>query len=436
MNMANEWETWRNQVAAWFGPDAHLIHVSAYSSDVRVYQSGERVLKARRLTPSSISGRLLTLEEEFHLLRQLNLNGRPLPRLPRAVRYLSEPGWEAFEMNAVDRPLVSDPVISPVRETVAGLGALVRATWRLNRAGVSHGDLTRANAGRNERGEMTMLDFDQAIHSHPVRCLARDFLGIPCQGRGAQFTVWDRFCQLRLLHPLFGLIQRLRDRLGRTRLRDRRGTDNPTAWAQARGDAQLLQLAECWQEAATSGANSPGSRVAYYSLDVAGLHLPGERPWVLRWEIISGAVSFRGKRVVELGCNLGLLAIHASLAGARDVIGVDNNPRVLDAARKAAAAFGAKVAFRLVDFDRDQAWEPSLGPGDLVTALSVTYWLHDKQRLWTYLAQFPEVVFEGHEPPEEIEGELKSRGFAMISRLGVSERNRVIFHATRPAPSL
>ncbi len=435
MNMANEGETWRNKIAAWFGPGARLTHVSSYSSDVRVYRSGERVFKARRLTPASISGRLLTLEDEFHLLRQLNLSDRPLPRLPMAVRFLSEPGWEAFEMSAVDRPVVSDPVVSPVRETVAGLWALVRATWRLNRAGVSHGDLTLANAAKNEHGEMTMLDFDQAVPSHPVRCLGRDFLGFPCQGRGAQFTVWDRFCQLRLLQPLFGLVQRRRDRLGRRRLRDRRETDNPSARARARDDAQLLQLAECWQEAATSGANSPGSQVAYYSVDVAGLHLPGERPWVLRWEIISRAVSFRQKRVVELGCNLGLLAIHASLAGARDVVGADNNPRVLDAARKAAAVFGAKVTFRLIDFDRDQAWECGLGPGDLVTALSVTYWLQDKRRLWAYLAQFPEVIFEGHEPPEEIEGEFKARGFTAIGRLGVSERNRVIFHATRPALS-
>jgi predicted methyltransferase len=165
------------------------------------------------------------------------------------------------------------------------------------------------------------------------------------------------------------------------------------------------------------------------------MHFPGERPWALRWETISRAVSFEGKRVIELGCNLGLLSIHARLAGAASVVAVDHNQRVLDAASKAAAVFGAEVIFHRIDFDQDADWEVRLGTGDLVTALSLTYWLRDKDRIWSYLAQFSEVLFEGHEPAEEIKSRLKAHGFAVVEELGVSERNRIIFHATRRIPS-
>ena len=436
MNYMTESELWRTKITGWLGVDARLIHVSSFSSDARIYRSGTRILKVRRLTPASISNRPSTLEDEFHLLRRLNLRGEMFCGIPMAKRYFFEPEWEALEMTAIEPPIIRDPIVSPSKETITGLFALVRAVWHLNRAGVSHGDLTTTNAGKNRTGRMVLLDFDQAVVSHPVRCFLRDMWGFPCASRGAQFTTWDRFGELGLIAPLFRCVQWVRSRLGRGRLEEGRLTDNLYARAVARGDVRLQQLAECWREAAASRANSPDSEVAYYSFDLAGMHFPGERPWALRWETISREVSFQRKRVVELGCNLGLLSIHASLAGAETVVAADHNQRVLNAAAKAATLFGANVTFRQVDFDQDADWESSLGTGDLVSALSLTYWLRDKERLWSYIARFPEVVFEGHEPAEEIEHRLKTLGFTVIERLGVSERNRVIFHARRQIQGL
>jgi SAM-dependent methyltransferase len=434
MNYMTESELWRAKITGWLGVEARLIHVSSLSSDVRIYRLGTRILKVRRLTPASISNRPGTLEDEFHLLRRLNLRGEMFCGIPVATRYFYEPEWEALEMTAIEPPAVYDPIVSPAKETITGLFALVRAVWRLNRAGVSHGDLTTTNAGSNKAGRIVLLDFDQAVVSHPVRCFLRDMWGFPCASRAAQFTIWDRFGELGLIAPLFRCVQWVRSRLGRRRFNKGRLTDNLYARAVARGDVRLQRLAECWREAAASGANSPDSEVAYYSFDLAGMHFPGERPWTLRWETISRKVSFRGKRVVELGCNLGLLSIQACLAGAETVVAADHNQRILAAAAKAAALFGAEVIFRQIDFDKDADWESSLGTGDLVSALSLTYWLRDKERLWRYLARFPEVVFEGHEPAEEIELRLRAHGFTVIERLGVSERNRVIFHAMRRIP--
>jgi hypothetical protein len=74
----------------------------------------------------------------------------------------------------------------------------------------------------------------------------------------------------------------------------------------------LVSLAQAWEIAARSQASFPGLQLAYYSLDVAGINFPGERPWVQRWNSLRANVNFKGKRFLELGCNLGLLSIHAS----------------------------------------------------------------------------------------------------------------------------
>lgn len=421
---------WRERAAEWLGPEARLLHVSAHSSDVRVYRAGVRVLKLRRLTPATGRRRPNTYEDEFHALQRLEAAGLESHwRFPRVLRYGHESGWEALEMTAVEVPQATDPVLFPFREGWTDLWRLARGVCRLNLAGLSHGDLTPANAGFDAAGQRVLLDLDQSVVAHPVRCLLRDFIGVPCADQPSQYTLWDRACRLRALAwtRVFGQL--------REWLRRRRGFQPLGAslvrQAEVRGSPALTALARCWAAAAASDANSPGAGVAYYSLDVRGFHLPGERPWPLRWEMLARVVAFRGKRVVELGCNLGLLAIHARLAGAARAVAVDHNAAVIAAGAELAALCGTEVEFARVNFDEDVGWEERVGGGDLVTALSLTYWLLDKERLWRYLAGFPEVIFEGHEPPEEIEQRLHSLGYAEVRTIGVSERNRVLFYARR-----
>ncbi len=425
-----EAEAWRSKAAGWLGAKAQLLHVSTHSTDARVYRLGLRILKVRRLTPATVHRRPNSLEDEFQRLRQIS-TGPGMPwSLPRAVRYIHESGWEALELTAIEPPPLSDPVLSPRRETWREFGRLVWAVWRLNGAGISHGDLTQANAGLNPAGQMVLLDFDQAVRASSIRCLLRDFLGVPCADQPAQYTLWDRASRL----PGLGWTSRIS--AFRRRLRRWRKHLPPTegglvARAEVRGDPALTRLAECWQNAATSGANSPGAGISYYSLDVRGFHLPGERPWPMRWEMLAQNINFTGRHVVELGCNLGLLSLHARATGAAAVIGADHNQGVVEAAQALAGLLGLEARFEKVDFDRDSDWEARLGAGDLVTALSLTYWLRDKDRLWRYLARFREVVFEGHESPVEVENRLRAAQFNRIARLGVSERGRVLFHAVK-----
>jgi putative methylase len=52
-----------------------------------------------------------------------------------------------------------------------------------------------------------------------------------------------------------------------------------------------------------------------------------------------------GRRVADLGCGTGVLAIGASLLGAAETVGVDVDPEALAVARRAAQGLGAGVAW-------------------------------------------------------------------------------------------
>jgi hypothetical protein len=68
---------------------------------------------------------------------------------------------------------------------------------------------------------------------------------------------------------------------------------------------------------------------------------------------------------------------------------------------------------------------------DLVSALSVMHWVTHKERVWSYLGRFRELLYEGHEPEAEAEALLSKAGFVKVIRLGLTERNRQIFLAQK-----
>ncbi len=72
-----------------------------------------------------------------------------------------------------------------------------------------------------------------------------------------------------------------------------------------------------------------------------------------------------GRRVGDLGCGTGILAIGAALLGAREVIGVDADAAVLSIARENAARAGAGVTFIPGRIGDPEALA-SIGPCDTV----------------------------------------------------------------------
>jgi hypothetical protein len=431
MRYLQEQEEWNAIVQRTMGANAQLIHVSNSSSDCRVYRSDSAIFKIRRLTPASIRGRVNTLEDEFLILQRLS----SVPAVPKVRGYRREGLWEVLEMDPLAPLRKHDPTLGQPREPLSDFLAVAGATWRINRMGCSHGDLHVFNAGRNVQGGVTIFDFDQANTDHPLRCGLRDFAGIAIGNHPSQISLFARAGNVRFLWPFLravGLIQRLL--IGAIRV-FYPGGKSSDGGLQARvalqGNPALDLLAEAWRLAEQSRASSPDADIAYYSFDICGVHFPGERPWPLRWNSIRKRVDFRGKRLLELGCNLGLLSIHARLEGAVACMGVDVDGEILRAAALTAAGFEVDVEHRQLDLDDPRPWEKEFLNFDMVSALSVMHWVKNKERLWMFLGRFSELLYEGHESESEAEKNLKRAGFTQFERLGLTERNRQVFFASR-----
>ena len=72
-----------------------------------------------------------------------------------------------------------------------------------------------------------------------------------------------------------------------------------------------------------------------------------------------------GKRVVDLGCGTGVLAIGAALLGAASVTGADIDEGALAVARENAALPGAEAGFLALDL-REGGCRERIGPADTV----------------------------------------------------------------------
>ena len=198
-----------------------------------------------------------------------------------------------------------------LREKGRFLLAVARASHNLHRRGVSHGDLRLDNILVGSSGALTIIDFDRATIQGELLSAWRDWVGI-------SFTLSP--------YPLWKTaIALLQPRLS-TAARRARQVIAPARWEPA-GCEVTRSLAEAWTMAAAAPANAAGQGLAYYAFTFQGQHYYGERPWYLRWEAIRRAVDFRGKTVVELGCNMGLLATFSLVYGAQSSTGATSTRR-------------------------------------------------------------------------------------------------------------
>ena len=195
-------------------------------------------------------------------------------------------------------------------------------------------------------------------------------------------------------------------------------------------------LNRAWDIAARSNASYPGKYIAYYSLDIEGRRFPGERPWEERWEYIGRALreacggDLNGKRVLELGCNLGLLSVWAAREGAV-CQGYEYEADILEGARLTASAFGVsdRCRWSQADFNKKEVTDSIVGDFDICTCLSVMNWVRNKDNLINFLSTHRMVIYEGHDNDQVETDRLRRAGFSDIERVAVSERGRGVFLA-------
>jgi hypothetical protein len=436
MRYLQEQREWNDFIQEFVGVDVHLLNVSSFSSDCRVFMARESVFKARRLTPASMRGRTVSLEDEYFILNRLS----SVKGVPRVRGYKRCYSWELLEMEALPPLPGFDPTFGQPRETASSFFDLIRVIIQINRLGCSHGDLHARNVGRNVEGGVSVLDFDQACVDRPWRCAMRDLLGLGVCEKRSEFSLFQRVRGVDGVVSVFKVLRVVRRTLALmlSKVRHLQKPKIPTypqsqlkARAGFQEDESLELLADAWTLAASSNASAPRADIAYYSLDIAGINFPGERPWILRWDRIRKHVDFKGKKLLELGCNMSLLSIHALLEGASECVGVDVDSEIIRSAELAAKGFGVEMHHRQLDLDSPGNWESELHGFDIVSALSVIHWVKNQKRIWTFLGLHEEVLYEGHESDDAGEFELRKVGFTNIVRLGVTERNRHIFYASR-----
>ena len=409
--------------------DAQLLWESPWDSGRRVYASGgviyKIVLGHRQLTDRF---RARDLSGERDILEHLEgIKGIP--------RSLGHTAYELGEVLAIER-ITGSASLAEARSllrAVATLPQVVALIMRLCQRGVVHGDLTPENVLLDGRGGLWLIDFDQAHLTTPRRALVANFLGGRVGERRVETSMIGfakRLLKRALPASAVAFVRRLKHGADAFDYR----TVPPILPLPEGASDRLRTLHAAWLRGAESDANSPGAGVCYYGLEVEGFQLPGERPWSPRWSDFRRALDFRGARVLELGCNMGLLSTFALHdGGAVAAHGVDIDKRILEANRLVQQGFGVSFTTQQLSFDDAARWEDQLAAfkPTIVTALSVLNWIKDKQRFIDFLGRFDTVLFEGHEPAEVEGARLRGAGFRTVDLVSMSERGRPVLLARK-----
>ena len=133
-------------------------------------------------------------------------------------------------------------------------------------------------------------------------------------------------------------------------------------------------------------------------------------------------ISMRDRRVLDLGTGSGVLALAASLRGARQVVAIDVDPDAIDAARGSLAlnAAASSIEWRVEDYrDRDRARLD--GPWHVVMAnLTGGMLISSARRIRELLAPHGQLIVSGFDEHERtgVETALDLRTVAMFSEDG------------------
>jgi 2-polyprenyl-3-methyl-5-hydroxy-6-metoxy-1,4-benzoquinol methylase len=305
---------------------------------------------------------------------------------------------------------------------------LSRILLCLSRRGLSHNDVTFENILVNGDRGVNLIDYDQATRSGCIVSLYRSFCARRRKGgivHGSVLSLTKDYIKQRIPAGSLECFKRFMRRPD---------ADRALPAIAETEEHPARRLFEAWRMAQRSDASSPGVQLAYYSFDHLGYHFPGERPWAARWAALRSITDYRGRRILELGCNMALLSSYLLKEGeAAACLAVDVDRQIIESAQLVASALGVRPDFRIQDLDAPQMWEDDLDgfKPDIVFALNVLEWVRDRERLMRFLGRFREVIFEGHDSVETEIRRFRDVGFDDIRLVTITERKRPLMHCRK-----
>lgn len=168
--------------------------------------------------------------------------------------------------------------------------------------------------------------------------------------------------------------------------------------------------------------NTSGNGRCYYGANIDGVQYEGERDWDARWVLIKDCMDFAGKRVLDIGCNMGILMSYLRKFSGAEAAGIDEPDDMLAATNKSNTMAAARMLEKGLGLDHAPIYQIDLnasdyegliGTGyDVAVAMSILRWIDDQDRFMRYLACFPAVIYEGHEADDVEIARFAAHGFA------------------------
>ena len=401
-----------------------FISESKFDSSRKTYLYNNLIIKARKKSEDTTQQlRQNTLKQEYELLKDCD----GIDSLPKAFYYFEDNDYELLFTSFLPGVPLSSLKVS-ILNLIKILRKLSGILYHLSIRKISHNDIVPENILITNDYQISLIDFDQATKSNFTAAFLRQFTGINIGEAKVNYsliTVVKDYIKKKFPKAVF----QINKLMGKKFLEI-----EPLPELKKDDDPRLKDLLNAWKLAQRSNASSPGVPIAYYALEYNGVYFPGERPWVKRWNELKDISDYSGKTILELGCNMGLLSTFLLKdAEAQKCVGVDYDNEILKTAKIISKVFEVNPEFRQVNFDSTTNWEDELlsCKAQIVFALNVLNWVKDKERFLRFLSKFNEVIFEGHDLPENEKNRFKQIGFTTIEVIGFSERERIILRCRK-----
>ena len=413
-------------------PDViEFLAESKYDPYRRVYRDRKYCYKVIFEGEISSSFRQNDLEQEYMaLMKCLGVQGIPIP-----VKFYKSSMADIMITQYLPGVRLDQSNIADI-STWHVMKGLARINYQLAMKGIIQNDMQIDNILISNSGAVYLVDFDQAIDTGRVKALARSFFGINIGGGPVNKSMPGTLLvfvkrkvpgTMKILDKIINTLVNIKRTIFGKRYANDISHNMPPLGEGASDSSKLMFIA--WKMAQQSNASSPGRLQAYYALEYQGYLYPGERSWDDRWEALRNITDYSDKRILELGCNMGLLSGYLiKYEGAKESLAVDTDEKIVEAAELINRAMQVKVDYAVVDFDSKDSWEEDLisYKPDLVFALNVLNWVNDKDRFLKFLGSFDALIFEGHDSLEVESKRLKAVGYNKISVVTRTERNREV----------